>query len=70
MLTYEQMCELKAGDNITVDVTPKNRKRKQYSQYVVIAVNQPGDPGRVKMARTQSSMVVFIHDLADPCLSI
>lgn len=70
MLTFEQMCELKAGDNITVDITHKDRKRRVYRQYVVLAVNQPADPGRVKIASTQSSKIVYLYDLTDPRLSI
>lgn len=72
MLTSEQIANLKAGDNITVDETLKNRKRKVYNPYVVIAVNPPDRAGYIKLAKSvqSSATMVNIYNLTDPRLSI
>lgn len=72
MLTSEQIANLKAGDKIAVDETLKNRKRKVYNPYVVIAVNPPDRVGYIKLAKSiqSAATMVNIYNLADPRLSI
>ncbi len=72
MLTSEQIVNLKTGDKIAVDETPKNRKRKVYNPYVVIAVNLPDRAGYIKLAKNVKSAatMVSIYNLTDPRLSI
>lgn len=72
MLSFEQIANLKTGDKIAVDETPKNRKRKVYNPYVVIAVNPPDRLGYIKLAKNAQSAatMVNIYNLTDPRLSI